>query len=276
MTNFYNLATGPMEKFVSYFRNHGCVWIFQHIPKTAGSSLTREMQATLPPYRNIHANREAVERQAKDIPDALMSAVDDFIETNRTRNYRSASGHLRQAHLRRIGEHLPHAKVFSFLREPTERLVSDYRYAKTPKHPPHQEFARLYPTIEAYLDDPSNNNKMWRFVRPNNGNADEASLNRVFRRYVFLGTVANLTENWEFLTGLTTCPRRPRARVNVTTEQTDNSVSLTPALRRRIEDANADDYTLYEAVEKQLAAKRREMAEFVAERRAFFGVSAAD
>ncbi len=269
MTNFQNFATVPLQKYAGYFRNHGCLWIFQHIPKTAGSSVTRELSGVLPPYCNIHlatSSQDEAESRSK----SLMKEVDSFIERYKSRRYSSASGHLRQPHLRRICESLPHAKIFSFLREPAERLISDYRYAKTPKHPPHQEFSRRYPTIESYIDDPSNNNKMWRFVRPGNASADKEALSMVFRRYAFFGTVSRLEQHFQFLTGLTTCPKPPRARINVTTEQTDNSVALSADLRSRIEQANTDDYNFYTAVKQILDEKSREIDEFINDRRGFY------
>lgn len=273
MSTFQNFARDPVAKYVAFFHNNGCLWVFHHIPKTAGSSLTREMALTLAPYRNIHV------RPGPALPsgtaertrlDQMMDEVDAFVADQEVRRYASVSGHLRQAHLRKITEAVPSAKVFTFLRDPAARLVSDYRYAKTPRHPPHEEFSRRYPTIEAYLDDPAHQNKMWRFVRPRNGPPEPQLLQIAFRRYAFFGLVAELALHFEFLTALTTCPRRPEAQINVTGAQDNNAVALSAGLTTRIETLNAEDYTLYAAVEAVLAQRRAEMAEFVAARRAFF------
>ncbi len=273
MSTFQNFARHPVGRYAASLQKTGAMWVFHHIPKTAGSSLTREMSLTMAPYRNIFvlpgANLEPASGE-RTRPDPMMQAVDAFLEARKTQHYLSCSGHMRQNHLRRITEAVPYAKVFTFLRDPTARLISDYRYAKTPKHPPHEEFARRYPTIEAYIDDPSHQNKMWRFVRPRNGPPDDTLLSIAFRRYAFFGLVSDLSLHFQFLSALTTCPRRPEARVNVTSDQADNAVALSGELRSRIEQLNAEDFTLYAAVESALSGKRRELEEFVASRRAFF------
>lgn len=269
MTTFLNFAQEPVAKYASFFRNNGCLWVFHHIPKTAGSSLTRELSGTLAPYRNVFV-RPSANPGADSRLDALMEEVEAFIAENETKRYMSISGHLRQPHLKRIQEAVPSARVFTFLRDPAERLISDYRYAKTPRHPPHEEFARRYPTIEAYIEDPGSNNKMWRFVRRGNRPFSEEMLDNVFRRYAFFGLVNQLDTHFQFLTALTTFPRRPVAQVNVTVGQANNVVEISPALRSRIEKANEDDYALYAAVERVLKNKLPEMRAFIEERRAYF------
>lgn len=268
MAQFLMFTKRPVAVWARYFRNHGCVWIFQHIPKTAGSSLTREMACALAPYRNVFAQTD---RNASSHPhEAMMGAVGEFLEAQQTTHYASASGHFRNAHVERITKALPHARTFTFLRDPAERFISDYRYAKTPKHPPHEEFAKRYPTIEAYVEDPQQHNKMWRFVSPNQRACNEQTLRETFRRYAFFGLTRSLSEHFAFLTGLTTCPRYASARVNVTRAQDDNAVTIPSQLRSRIEEANADDYAFYAGVEAALNKKTAEMREFIAERRAYF------
>ncbi|MEP5375836.1 MAG: hypothetical protein ABJQ14_08595, partial [Hyphomicrobiales bacterium] len=44
---------GP-ARFAKLMKRSGQTWIFHHIPKTAGSSLTSELRFCLPPYRNIN------------------------------------------------------------------------------------------------------------------------------------------------------------------------------------------------------------------------------
>lgn len=268
MSSFQTFAKGALQGYAGHFQNNGSFWVFQHIPKTAGSSLTRELAGTLAPYRNIFVRPSPGGEERRG--DQLMAEVESFLAEHRTRCFASASGHLRQVHLKRIQEAIPNAKVFTFLRDPAARLVSDYRYAKTPKHPPHEAFARRFPTIEAYLDDPAHQNKMWRFVRPGNRPFSDEALQVVFRRYAFFGLVPELSLHFQFLTGLTTFPRRPVAEVNVTERRADNEVELTAELRRRIEALNGEDCALYAAVEAVLAARREEMADFVRRRRAYF------
>lgn len=269
MSSFQTFSDRPVPAYAAYFRTHGRLWVFQHIPKTAGSSLTKELAGTLAPYRNIFIG-PAGYAAGVNPSTALMAEVDVFLGKHREKCYRSASGHLRQGHLQRIRAAVPNTTVFTVLRDPAARLVSDYRYAKTPKHPPHEEFARRYPTIEAYLEEPAHQNKMWRFVGPPNRPVTEETLATVFGTYGFFALVSDLPLHFAFLTGLSTFPRRPVARVNVTEARADNAVDLSPALLSRVEKANEQDYAFYAAVEAVLRRKALEMAAFVEARRAYF------
>jgi hypothetical protein len=269
LSSFEILRDRPLQAYTGFFRNNGRLWVFQHIPKTAGSSLTRELAGTLSPYRNIFIGPGAY-APGINPGQALMNEVDTFIEEHRQKVYRSASGHLRHPHLQRIVKAVPNTTLFTVLRDPAQRLVSDYRYAKTPRHPPHEAFARRYPTIEAYLDDPAHQNKMWHFVGPANAGVSPETLQTVFRRYGFFALVSELPLHFAFLAGLSTFPRAPQARLNVTEAQEDNAVDLSPALVSRIEKANGEDYALYAAVEAVLSRKRAEMRAFVEARRAYF------
>lgn len=272
MSTFNVLAQQGVEQFVRRFQRTGGVWVFHHIPKTAGTSLTRELSLCLGPYRNIAAGYSAEQPNRQN---ALMEATEAFIAEYPEYQYRSASGHLRLLHLRRIRDALPHARFFTFLRDPIDRLVSEFRYTRTPKQPNYQEYQRKYPTIEAYVEDETTQNKMWNFVAPRDLAADEDGLRKVFNRYFFIGTLTDLQEDFAFLTGLVGCPKQAVERQNITKRQDDNTVELTPELRRRILERNAADAAFYEGVRTVLDARRGEMRDFVAERRALFQAAVA-
>jgi len=265
MMNFTRFLSMPTETFASRFQRDGHMLMFHHIPKTAGSSLTRELSLTLPPYQNIHVGPDGhgVDRTKSD---PLAQAVDAFLTEEPTRRFRSASGHLRPKHLQTVREQLPYVSVFTVLRDPVARVISDYRYSSTPKHPPHKEFIAKFPTIEAYLDSEQHQNKMWRLV----GGRDmsEDSLKRLYNRYLFFGLVEDLTLHFEFLTSLLGCPKTIATRANVTQASDSNKVDLTPELRSRIEQANSDDVAFYEAIRTALEGKRDDMAAYVEQRRA--------
>ncbi|MDO6460993.1 sulfotransferase family 2 domain-containing protein [Granulosicoccaceae sp. 1_MG-2023] len=259
--NFNRFEKIAVTDFADQLSHSGGLWIFHHIPKTAGSSLTRELSVVLPPYRNVFA--EHPRSGADQGTDAMMSSVESFLEADRSVNYRSVSGHFRLPHLSRIREAIPASRMFTFLRQPAERLISDYRYAKTPKHPLYREFAEKFPTIEHYIEDPCSQNKMWRFVTAGGQEAGDESLARIFRNYAFIGTLESLSEDWSFLTSIVGCPKVMTARVNVTKAQDNNEVQYAPHLYQRIRELNAKDYLLYERVSGLLHTKRQEMNEYV-------------
>ena len=259
--NFNRFHDQPLDAFASRFQRDGHLLLFHHIPKTAGSSLTRELSLTLPPYRNIHVGPDghSIDRTQTD---PMLPAVETFLADEPARRFGSASGHLRPKHLQMVREALPYASVFTVLRDPVARVISDYRYSSTPKHPPYKEFIERFPT-------------MWKLV--GGREATEEGITRIFNRYLFIGLVEDLTLHFEFLTGLLGCPKTIATRANVTQSSDSNKVELTDALRARIEAANAEDMAFYTAVAARLADKREEMVEFVAARRAeYLGQAASE
>ncbi|MFD1914280.1 sulfotransferase family 2 domain-containing protein [Halodurantibacterium flavum] len=267
MTSFSDFKRLPVEAYCNRLRASGGLWIFHHIPKTAGSSLTRELRIILPPYRNICA--EEVPGQAEDRNAQLMQAVEVFLRDSSSTSFRSASGHLRWPHILRIQEGFPNAKLFTFLRDPVDRVVSDYRYAKTPKHPSHEVFQKRFPSLEHYIESPEAQNKMWKFLTGKK-DAVSTSVRSVFDSYTFVGLLESIESDFLFFSSINGCPRRMGARANVTKPQTDNVVEMDRSLRERIESLNPRDMELYSTVKQVLDAKRQEMQAQVEARRALW------
>lgn len=243
------------------------MWVFHHIPKNAGSSLTHELRFCFPPYLNIHYDNFD---EGSDRYEGLTKAVESFLEEHGERNFRSCSGHLRSQHVRMIREAVPEARVFTVLRDPVERLVSEYRYMRTAAFPQHKRFVERFEDLEAYVDAPEGHNKQWRFVTSPQRDATPEEIQSIFNRYSFFAVVEQLDDCMEYLTGLTGFPKRPSTHVNKTTSTTDNSVNVTPELRERILSANAKDAALYNAVTSVLDEQHDAMRNFCAERRGLF------
>lgn len=268
--HFNDFMSKPVRTFAKEFQKEGHMLVFHHIPKTAGSSLTRELSQALPPYKNVHID-PADYKAASRMPQQMDAAVEAFLVEEQERRFRSISGHLRPAHLEMIRDACPYAAMFTVLRDPVARVVSAYRYCTTPKHPPYKEFIIQYPTIEAYIEDEQHQNRMWKLV----GGCDqtEDAVARVFERYLFIGLVEDLTLHFEFLTALMGCPKTIATRANVTQQNDSNKVELTDALRARIKEVNMKDVAFYNATKQALEGKREQMQAFVGARRAEYGTS---
>ena len=274
MSNFNLFSDLPFDQFAQRFQREGIVWVFHHIPKTAGTSMVQELRFCFPPYFNIGAaaNRDP---DAPRRADMLMHGVEMFLDEHPKTQFRSVSGHLHPVHVRRLREGLPHARVFTFLREPVARMISEFRYTRTPKHPTYKEVLAKYPTIESYLDDPDTHNKMWRFVAGRVQRPDETGLTQLFNRYGFIGTLEDYNLCFEFFTALTGHPKTPTTRANVTEKKSENEVEITDDLRARIVETHQDDIAFYNAVTAKLAARRAEMHAFINDRRAQYAGHAA-
>ncbi len=85
------------------------LFVFQHIPKTAGSSIVREMQRHIGDYRGVfidYTNLPAV----GGVDDLMMTSLQSVLAEHEATPIKCASGHLRRRHVDHIAETLPDAR----------------------------------------------------------------------------------------------------------------------------------------------------------------------
>lgn len=263
--NFSQLDTMSPADYARRLQSQGGLWFFHHIPKTAGSSLVRELSFCFPPYCNINGGEVVENRRA-----AIDAALDVFLAEMPERGWRAASGHLYAPHMAKLRQAVPHLRPFTFLRDPVDRLVSEFRYTRTPSQPNHAQYVARYPTIEAFAADPQQQDRMMYFLAPGQTTTPEEAVERVFRHHVFIGTIEALTPCFAFLSALDGHPKMTVARANVTRAEDGNAVDLTPDLVAMIRAANPRDVALYAAVTALLDRIAPAMAAFVEERRAAY------
>ncbi len=217
--------------------------IFQHIPKTAGSSLVTEIGRNIGGYRGININWDDVSEN-KSTRDLLASAVERFIAEYDPKDRRTASGHLLGPEVNRLMEAIPGARVITFLRDPVKRVISDYRYQCTPQHPPYKEFIERCPTIQDYLNGQGEMNKMWLFMV---GEEDdiEAGLALAEEKYAFVGITELYDLSCNTLMLMHGHNVMPKYTVRVTQDRPENKVVEDDELRTLIASKNKKDVALY-------------------------------
>ena len=267
MTRFLLLLSEGVGPFAAGFAEGGGPFLFQHVPKTAGTSLTVEMRQWLAPYRNIHVP-PAPGLTGQDRADAMREAVDGFLADDARVRFRSASGHLHHPKLSRILRGMPHAWPFTVVRDPVERVISDYRYSRSEAHPDHAAVRHRYPDLQCFARDPKQQDKTWRMLAPPRAVLDDGTLGDLLDRFAFVGRVETLERDFAFLTALVGPPRRMRARANRTEATRETAVEVDEGLRREIRALNAQDEALVAAVAEGLARRDGEMRAFVEARRA--------
>jgi Sulfotransferase family len=250
---FVDLETLGLTEFID--QNIGddrTLWVFQHIPKTAGSSFSREMSRYRRPYCNIHINYE--DRLLK-FHDAIGQATSRFLAEDEAQPYLSASGHLPLRLIRHIRENRPRARTVTFLREPQARLISAYRYQRTPVHPVYKEFIERYPTIESFVEDQTQSNAMCRFMFGDDAsdmNADDIRTN-AGRSHDFIGLLEMYPMSFNTIFKLMGVDGKfPKEHARKTVSNDVNEVSVNNTLSEMIRQTNQQDYVLYEYVRKVL------------------------
>lgn len=189
---------------------------FLHIPKTAGSSFGGEMRQRLSPAFHIIFDYRNV-----DVPvrHQETSVFQQFLLQDLTSRFRFASGHVRFqtcASLLVLGRKV---RMVTFLRDPVERMVSDFRYQRTPKHPLCDTFIREFPTFRDYAHHRGAWDKMYAFLRLSPGEPVEDVIRRMEQRFALVGTVEHYELAFRVVTAL--CGQQEPPTINANQSPAD-------------------------------------------------------
>lgn len=231
----------------------GALWLFVHIPKTAGSSFRAELASRLKPERNIVVNYED---ESLPFHQRLQSAVQDFSDSMNQPAVRFASGHIFRSHAAFIAERHPDVRPITMLRNPVARVVSDFRYARTPQHPPYREFIRQFPSFEDYVNSPASQNKVHEFLRRAPTDTPEQVIQDVEQTFSFLGVTEMYYLSCRVLFALLGDARNPTLYERRTEISEDNEIANLEELTPRIRELNAKDIAIYDHFHYKLKRRR--------------------
>lgn len=256
---FGDISNGNLAEFIDANRFTDELCVFIHIPKTAGSSLSTELDRMRPPYHNIHRRYfygDAV--TFSRIEDEIATVID----SGALAEARSCSGHFSWMLAAPLRQARPDARAFTFLRDPVKRVISDYRYSRTPTHPTYKETIERFPTIESYVEAPETHDKMARFLMPASVITPTAIDAFISTNFAFVGLLEMYPLSFNILSLLLGHDRMPSEHKRKTEDTADNSVEETPALREMIAAHNQRDSALYDTVREKLLAVREDWRAF--------------
>ncbi len=240
---FMTLKKGQLQDYIKEKKEKTDLWVFHHIPKTAGSSLVAELLANATPYHNIVPDYLDVKTPHSV---KIKNAVNLFLKKQKTIHFNSVSGHLFPTHLQQIKEKNSQSKIFTYLRHPVKRIISEYYYSCSPIHPLHQSFREKYPLFNDYINDPIEANKQAFYMfQDRNINAKDA-LKLMQEQYDFIGLQELYTDSFSILSNIIWDGSIPKARKRVTTSS--KKKPLTENMINKIISNNALDMKLYTAV----------------------------
>jgi hypothetical protein len=253
------LLDGRFEDYVETTRRGAKLWLFVHVPQTAGSSLSGEFSSELKPYFNLHIDHMDRAKPAKERFD---DKVAEFVEAAKTRNFRSASGHIWQQHAQTIRKAIPGVRQVTLLREPAARVLSDYNYQRSPMHPLHEEVIARTPDFMSFAEQPGPRNRMARHLVPMamiRQERLEDAVEHVRRTFAFIGLQERYDLYFRLLTLLTQGRvKQPgdKKRVNEAKEKS----ALTDEQLERVRELNRVDFAIYDAVAGWLGAIEEDLA----------------
>jgi hypothetical protein len=251
---FRDLESIDLGEFVRRQRAHTSPWGFVHIPKTAGTSLAAALASAYGPYYNIAPLKysdDAVEHRTH-----MWAAVRDFIFNQEIRpndlKYKLFSGHLHRHYVDVIREKLPDTRLFTYLRDPVDRVVSDYRYCLTPTHPLNEATRNEFKSIIEFASSRKHCNAMTKYLVGRGDFPDDEIIDFVSTRFDFIGTSEKFDDSNKILSAILDIPPIKMRNLNVTQSTSENKVELSDEVRRAIRELNHQDALLYEYVSRVL------------------------
>jgi hypothetical protein len=252
------------------------LWLFVHVPKTAGSSLAAELSLDpaldLMPYRSLH-----IDHLDRGSPAMLRydRVVEQALAAHAAAPFRFASGHVQHRHVARLAQGIPGMRLFTLLREPAARLVSDFLYQRSPMHPLAEEVRLRVPDFDAFLLLPGQRNRAARHLVPkpivDAGDA-EAAIDHIERHFAFLGLQERYAAGFMALTAMLGRMRGPARRLRANDAAAEERAAIAArladaALAARIAEVHALDFAIHRHFAARWAAVAGALEAWLAARR---------
>jgi Sulfotransferase family len=244
------LATLFAGDFDRYFAEAGAgnpLWLFVHVPKTAGSSMEVEMSAILKPNGHIEIDYTDTSKTYQVLFD---EAVQRFVARHQAEPYRFATGHIVARHTDMLRAAIPELRCFSMLRSPVARIISDYRYQRSSMNTARENFVRVTPDFATYVARKHVHNKTAKALVPLplvEAGDIEAAVEFILKNFVFIGLQEMYPLSLRAITTMAGQSRSPEAKVRVNNESDDNRVELSPKEEADLRRLNAVDVGIYNA-----------------------------
>lgn len=241
------LFAGDFDRYFAEAGRDASLWVFVHVPKTAGSSLEVDLATFMKPFANIHIDYTDTSKPYQKLLD---ETVERFLTRHRETPYRLAAGHIMARHTELLRQTIPGVRGFSMLRNPIDRLISDYRYQCSRQNVAREAFVSTTPDFATYVGRKHVHNKAALALVPRpivEAGDVAAATDHVMRNYAFVGLQEQYPLSLWTLTALLGHPMRPKTRARVNTE-TEHHVVLTPQEEAEVRRLNAVDVGLFLAV----------------------------
>lgn len=210
-----------------------------HIPKTGGTSFYRILQDVYGPKVSTSIKRKHY-LKILDQNKTIEKTIGD--------NIKVLHGHLYYHELKDIHQH-SNAKVITWLRDPVERVISNYKFfirgLKDPSINPQNYAANKHRVSETLLDYASleeNRNRMSKFLKG-------IDLNDLF----FIGFLENFETDVHRLANLLNWNIKSIPRLN-TNKTTTNKIPIDNKLKKTIKELNLADFEIYQKSQKMIQA----------------------
>jgi hypothetical protein len=218
-----------------------CVLV--HVPKTAGTSLGTLLMRARKPSHNIYVRFDG--NMGQDSRKALAHVLDGFLGSEDVKKARFMTGHFDGRNADRIQAARPDSRFITMLRNPVDRVVSEYRYMLTEKHPAHLSFRASFPDIRRFIQHPRSQNLMFKRLAPPLPVTNLEAVEFIKKRFSFVGISEEYEMSLLMLGKLLGVQLDPRKQLNATSRIAENEFEITDDIRSQIEETNKRDIALY-------------------------------
>ncbi|MGH1367994.1 MAG: hypothetical protein ACRBCL_05205 [Maritimibacter sp.] len=230
-------AFDPKHVRAGHYKNATSLHLFVHIPKTAGSALLFGLRDGFEAVTPIPYDRA---------PDALADAMQSLNSVEQVTRSHVLIGHFNWRAAYTFFRDNSGLRAASMIRNPADRLLSQYLYNGSKAHPAHLEFRARFPKFQTYLDTVSPNFQLQQMA----GNGDfSRRLFRLGRYYTFLGVTEHFGASLAHYSRSHALPEMREHVVNVAAKTPWQDVELTTELREEIYLKHAQDWALYSLLE---------------------------
>lgn len=214
------------------FRADSDTMLFVHIPKTAGMSVGKAMQQAFDRFHEVQWN----------------NIGPSFYKTSRQAAYLQSKGNIRQIVMGHYGwnelqlwrnQELS-IKSGTILRDPVERMISNFHYNSSTAHPAHKDFVKNFPDIESYVESTSYDVQLTQAIGFVTSFDDV--LTKLTRYYSFIGVTERLGQSLAFLSRSHGLPPITEYHTNVGTKPSDR---LPDPVRQAILERSHNDIKIH-------------------------------
>lgn len=244
MIEALHAAFDPAQIAPATYSNQDAINLFVHIPKTAGSALLFGLRDGFDGVTPVPFDRA---------PEALNTELTAALAAPAPGRSRIFIGHFGWNAAQPFLQGNANVRAASMIRNPADRLVSQYLYNGSAAHPAHKSFRQKHPTFDSYLEAVPPNAQL-RQLAGTGGLA--AQIPRLVQHYSFLGVTEHFAVSLAHYSRSHGLREMREHVVNVAPKTPWREVELTGALREKIYLKHMGDWALYTVLEPMFRAAR--------------------
>lgn len=224
------------------------VRFFLHVPKTAGSAFNLSLMEG---FDRVHTL--PFDWQEADLERVWRDAAARHVASRKTPPKEIIVGHVRYRDVRDFLRGEQPISLLGMIRNPADRMLSNFNYNTSDTHPNHERFRREYKSFEDYVDAELNRPDRQLLYLSGQGGTLRKRLKFLKRQFSFLGVTEHFAASLAHLERSQGLPPLHQY-VSNTAPSTGAKARLTPELRAAICTAHIDDWALFALIEPMFEA----------------------